>query len=72
MKANGHASGAAVQASILTFSILFYISCGLRLYTRIYIVRQPWWDDALIAISVVFVSVTEDSYEAAADAHRMS
>ncbi|EME48441.1 hypothetical protein DOTSEDRAFT_121192 [Dothistroma septosporum NZE10] len=56
MKASGHASGAAVIATTLTGSILFYIACGLRLYTRIYIVRQPWWDDALIAISVVFVS----------------
>lgn len=72
MKASGHASGAAVQGSILAFSFLFYIVCALRLYTRFYIVRQPWWDDAAIALSVVFVSSTNDDFRVRANVYRTS
>ncbi|CAK4023370.1 Hypothetical predicted protein [Lecanosticta acicola] len=57
MTASGWASPASVLGVVFTFTPLAAICVGLRLWTRISIVRSPGWDDLCIVIAICFTLV---------------
>ena len=48
--------GPAILALTIAFLVLVLISLFLRIITRVWIVRQFWYDDAAIILAVVSVS----------------
>ncbi|EMC97219.1 hypothetical protein BAUCODRAFT_52567, partial [Baudoinia panamericana UAMH 10762] len=55
---SGHASQPAVYTVTICFSILSCVVVGLRLTTRLAIVRQTGWDDVLISLACVRMFLT--------------
>jgi hypothetical protein len=43
-----------VSSLTLQIQALSFVAVGLRLHTRLHIVRQPGWDDAFVAIAALF------------------
>lgn len=55
---SGHASGEAVVAATIGMVVLAGVVVLLRLFTRVFIVKSPGWDDAFIAGSLLFSIAT--------------
>ena len=51
--------GPAILALTIAFLVLVLISLFLRIVTRVWIVRQFWYDDAAIILAVVSVPPAE-------------
>ncbi|CAK4007352.1 hypothetical protein DOTSEDRAFT_152576 [Lecanosticta acicola] len=54
---SGWASPEATLGVCWSFTSIALISVGLRLYTRIAIIRQPGWDDLAVTIAMAFTVV---------------
>ncbi|UJO24450.1 uncharacterized protein CLAFUR5_13776 [Fulvia fulva] len=54
---SGYASPEAVLGLCFTFTSIAFISCVLRMYSRLFLVRQPGWDDLCVSIAMTFTIV---------------
>ncbi|KAK1960027.1 hypothetical protein LY78DRAFT_590415 [Colletotrichum sublineola] len=43
---------------IITLTVLSWICVGLRVYTRVFVIRTPGWDDLVVVVALCTASVS--------------